>query len=226
MKTIPVIFKNLFYILFSLGLSVPASAEVDFIDSDREEVYQDLKQVVTDPVVLNDLIETRRTEMHEAEQSELFFSQKDRIIVAGDSWAMFPCLFGSMRKMLHDVGDPLRSDKRCFLTSKMGIRADQWLNSRFDRRLQRYLKNDPRIKYVYLSLGGNDMMMYWNTRSTPEQEQKLYRQIAWNLKKIMSRYAKIRPDVKVILSGYDYGRLKERNLISLYSLIFNRMMKP
>lgn len=152
--------------------------------------------------------------------------KKAKIIIAGDSWAMFPCLFGSMRKMLRDIDYPLVSDRRCFRTSRMGMRADQWLGSGSDRRLTRYLKNDSRIKYIYLSLGGNDMMKYWNTTFTPDAEEKLYQTTYNVIETIIRKYTKLRPDVKIILSGYDYGRLTEHNLISLYTTIYNRMLKP
>lgn len=108
----------------------------------------------------------------------------------------------------------------------MGMRADQWLGSGFDRRLTRYLKNDSRIKYVYLSLGGNDMMKNWNTKFTPEQEDQLYKKTYDIIEQIIQKYTKLRPDVKIILSGYDYGRLTERNLISLYTTIYLGMQKP
>lgn len=152
--------------------------------------------------------------------------KKAKIIIAGDSWAMFPCLFGSMRKMLREENFPIVSDKRCFLTSQMGIQADEWLGSDFDRRLTRYLTNDSRIKYVYLSLGGNDLMGYWNTELSAEEELKVYQKTYDTIEKIVKKYTKLRPDVKIILSGYDYGRLTDHNLLSLYTTIYNRMKKP
>jgi lysophospholipase L1-like esterase len=201
--------KNLFIAMVVLGTSFGGL---------KAHAFESL-----DPQIINEL---QSIEEPSATEFDPISGKKAKIIMAGDSWAMFPCLFGSMRKMLRDLDYPLVSDKRCFRTSRMGMRADQWLGSGPDRRLTRYLKNDSRIRYVYLSLGGNDMMKYWNTTFTPAAEEKLYKTTYDMIEKIINKYTKLRPDIKIILSGYDYGRLTEHNLISLYTTIYNRMLKP
>ncbi len=204
--------------LFQINLYKAILLLVAFFASLNAQSFENL-----DRQVLNDL---QINEELSALEFDPVSGKKEKIIIAGDSWAVFPCLFGSMRRMLHDNDYPLVSDKRCFRTSRLGIRANQWLGSGPDVRLTRFLKNDTRIKYIYLSLGGNDVMTYWNTSFKPEDEQKLFQMAYDIMEKIIAKYSKLRPDVKIIISGYDYGRLADRNLIPLYTMIYHRMHNP
>lgn len=151
---------------------------------------------------------------------------KDRIIIAGDSWAVFPCGFKSMEKVLASAHADLRNDKRCNTTSKIGMDARDWLGSSEDKNLTKILETDSRIKYIYLSLGGNDLMAEWNIEMTTDQEQALLKKVFETLQKITDKYVTINPNIKIILSGYDYPNFQENHKIPLYRKIYNNMGKP
>lgn len=151
---------------------------------------------------------------------------KDRIIIAGDSWAVFPCDFRSLTKVLSATSMQLVNDGRCKSTSRLGIEAAEWLGSPEDLALTNILKADARVKYMYLSLGGNDLMSLWNTNMTPAQEQAISDKIISIVQKIMNKYLAINPNLKIVLSGYDFTHFKENHPIPLYSRIYKRMGKP
>lgn len=165
-------------------------------------------------------------EIHDVEDKTEAASQKSKILIAGDSWAFFPCIYNSMGKMIRDRKAPLIEDNRCWRTSKTGITAEDWMASRSHKRTLRYLKNTPRIKYLYLALGGNDMMRYWNKDFTPAQEQALFDYISHTLKNIMATYTEVRPDLTIILAGYDYPNFTFKFTLPLYRKIYHRMRDP
>lgn len=153
-------------------------------------------------------------------------SAKDKILIVGDSWGSFPCLYNSIGKMIRDVDAKIVEDNRCLRTTKLGVEASEWIGSKQDERVMKFLKNTPRIKYIYLTLGGNDLMGNWNKDFTPEQELKLFQDTFATVQKIMNKYLKIRPDIKIILSGYDFPHFKPNHKIGLYKTIYERMGSP
>jgi hypothetical protein len=153
-------------------------------------------------------------------------SNKDKIIIVGDSWATFPCLYNSMGKMIGDRDANLKEDNRCLRTTKLGITAGEWVVSKQHQRVIKFLKETPRLKYLYLSLGGNDLMAVWNKNFTREQELVVYKETAATVKKIMEAYLSVRPDLKIILSGYDFPNFTPNHKIGLYRNIFERMGSP
>lgn len=152
--------------------------------------------------------------------------KKSKILIAGDSWAFFLCIYNSMGKMIRDKQVSLIQDNRCWRTSKVGLTAAEWMSSRSHKRTLKFLKNTPRIKYLYLSLGGNDMLRNWNKDFTPEQEVQLFEQTTQTLQKIMDSYLEIRPGLKIILAGYDYPNFTFRFTLPLYNTIYDRMHRP
>ncbi len=153
-------------------------------------------------------------------------SNRDKILIVGDSWGSFPCLYNSMGKMIKDVEAKITEDNRCLRTTKLGVEASEWIGSKQDQRVIKFLKNTPRLKYIYLSLGGNDLMGRWNKDFTPQQELELYTLTFNTVQKIMKNYIAIRPDIKIILSGYDFPHFKPNHKIGLYRKIFEKMGSP
>ncbi len=151
---------------------------------------------------------------------------KDRIILAGDSWAAFPCSFDSMEKVLKYVNSRLKNDWRCQQTSRLGMRADEWLGTKEDLELTDIIIHDKRIKFIYLSLGGNDVLDGWNVNMNSSEEDKLLVRISSDLKRITDKYLALRPDLKIIISGYDYPHFKLNHAIPVYRKIYNRMGRP
>lgn len=159
--------------------------------------------------------------------SETFVDNgNDKIIIAGDSWAVFPCKYKSMETMIQSTHIAIQNDIRCKKTSKFGLKASGWKGSPQDQALVDYLKNDLRIKYVYLSLGGNDLLANWNANMTQADELTLTEKVYSDLQQIISGYVALRPDVKIILSGYDFGHLTGNRILSSLNKMYEKMSRP
>lgn len=157
----------------------------------------------------------------------LFEEGKDRIIIAGDSWAAFACGYHSMERMIEIVGEShLVNDWRCLTTAKLGMRAHSFLGSPEDSTLTEILKADQRVKYIYLSLGGNDLLDIWNKNMNNDQRRELVKRVYGLLQQVIHKYVELRPDIKVIVSGYDYPNFRKNHYIPLYKNIYNHMGQP
>lgn len=190
--------------------------------------YSNLVELLDDVPLMNKISEMQNSDdpKLDLEDKAEIRSKKDKIILVGDSWATFPCLYNSMGKTINDVNAKIIEDNRCLRTSKLGIEARQWIGSKQDLRVIKFLKNTPRLKYMYLSLGGNDLMASWTKDSTPDEELKLFNDTFNTIQKIIQNYLAIRPDIKIVLSGYDFPHFKENHPIALYRNIFERMGSP
>lgn len=193
------------------------------------ETFSDLSDLEDeDSVVMSKIREIEESNDLKLDQEDKveIMSAKDKILIVGDSWGSFPCLYNSIGKMIRDVDAKITEDNRCLRTTKLGVEAREWIGSKQDQRVIKFLKNTPRIKYMYLSLGGNDLMGHWNKKFTPEQELKLFTDIFKTVQTIMNNYQKVRPDLKIILSGYDFPHFKPNHKIGLYKTIYERMGSP
>jgi hypothetical protein len=216
------------FITFQFGCS-PQTDEQKIEQLNNVDMYSEFRGLVDEDSIAMDKIQ----EMEESDNPQLdmedkveILSNKDKILIVGDSWATFPCLYNSMGKMIDDVNAKITEDNRCLRTTKLGVEAAQWIGSKQDLRVIRFLKNTPRIKYLYLSLGGNDLMGNWNKSFTPEQELKLFADTFNTVQKIMNNYLSIRPDIKIVLSGYDFPNFKPNHKIGLYKKIYEKMGSP
>ncbi len=193
------------------------------------DTYSEFGGLIDEDSIAMDKIQ----EMEESDDPKLdledkveILSNKDKILIVGDSWATFPCLYNSMGKMIDEVNAKITEDNRCLRTTKLGVEASDWIGSKQDLRVIKFLKKTSRIKYLYLSLGGNDLMGNWNKNFTPQQELKLFADTFDVVQKIINNYLEIRPDIKIVLSGYDFPDFKPNHKIGLYKKIFERMLSP
>lgn len=186
-----------------------SSYKQDYIDFVRPEVEFNSKEVFAAPAN-KDKIE----------------SWRERIIIAGDSWAKFPCDAKVMEKLIKHVKAEFRNDPRCKHTTELGIEARGWFGSKADINLRNYIQADQSIKYIYLSLGGNDLLGRWNTEVTADQEEELFHILYQDLQKITGEYVKIRPDIKIIISGYDYPNFKSDRKISVFKKMYKQLGAP
>ena len=154
----------------------------------------------------------------------LFSFSKPSVIVAGDSWAFLPCFFSSV-----DVAFEIRQMDveiaGCLSTSKAGARADNFKGSKAYNQILKLIP-DKNIRAVYLSLGGNDMFNHWSNTMTSENENQLFLKIKSDIDEIIGNIHAVRPDLNVLISGYDYGYLYDKNPIKAYREIFENMGKP
>lgn len=159
-------------------------------------------------------------------QAESLLDLKE-VAIAGDSWGLLACLFHSVdRALLKEKMFGAVTNWNCPKTTDAGMRAEHWTESSQNKRLLKDLKSNKRIKVLILSLGGNDLVKYWNKSFTRDQEQNLFNSIREHIASDISEYKKIRPDLKVVVSGYDYPRFTADNKISAYRNVYKRFGEP
>ena len=113
-------------------------------------------------------------------------AKDQELLVAGDSWAMFMCLYSSFSEVLIDHGYFAKVNG-CNGATRFGGRADEWATYPANTVMISDLKKDTAITTVYLSMGGNDFFAHWNTSLSPSQEQVVFEKYCqWN--KIHSRW--------------------------------------
>lgn len=149
------------------------------------------------------------------------------VVVAGDSWAMFVCIYKSMDKALDNAGvKNAKSNKEtCAVTTHNGVKAQQWLETELHTTTSIALA-DPNVKVLYLSLGGNDLMNFWNKSMTPAEAQAVLDGIAVDVQKVIAAYKEKRPDIKILLSGYDFPRFTADHPIDGYREAYEDMGSP
>ena len=148
------------------------------------------------------------------------------VLVVGDSWAFLSCLYKSLDQALMKAGvTDAGVNKDCALTSIVGAEVSDWLTTSQHEQTLQALK-DPSVKVVYISLGGNDVMNTWNKDMTPLQLDNLVMDLKTNLNKILEIYRTARPDVRFLVSGYDYPRFTLNHPIPEYAEAFANMGFP
>lgn len=151
----------------------------------------------------------------------------NKLLIAGDSWAAFLCGYGSFNQVWTRYRFlQAQTDEHCWRTTKMGIRAEQWLNSKQDHYTLKRIQEDQEIQVVFLSLGGNDLMNELNKDMTLQEQEALFIRIRSTISNIISKYKSIRPRLRVIVSGYDYPRFVKNHNISAYRKAYEEMGEP
>ncbi len=129
-----------------------------------------------------------------------------RILTIGDSWAHFMWLDHTFREVLDARSFPQFD---VFNTALGGTKASQWSGQLSLEGTRGYLQYHPEIDIVFVILGGNDIMYgdptsWFQNHETPEQEAAFFTWIAENVATVIRNIVDTRPDIHVVLSGYDY----------------------
>jgi lysophospholipase L1-like esterase len=149
-----------------------------------------------------------------------------KVLVVGDSWAFYMCYYKSLDQAFKNQGlQDVSTNSTCLATTKTGARAEEWLSLSAHKNTLTALK-DKSVKIIYLSLGGNDILSNWKSGYSPAQEKAVFEQIQLNLKKIVSEYKAIRPEIKIIISGYDFPRFIPQHPIKEYKELYEKMGSP
>lgn len=165
-------------------------------------------------------------------------SSSPRIAIAGDSWAQFMADDNSHNTMLKMYG---HADKVAIAESfelcigcigspgnddyaVSGSEARQWAdesNYTYLAALESALISNPTVDWVVLSIGGNDILAGksgggWYKDmdlDVPGSEAALFNQVKADTEYIMAGIWSVRPDIKIMISGYDYPNF---NVSALY----------
>ena len=148
------------------------------------------------------------------------------VLVAGDSWALFTCVHKSLDQALSKAGiKNAKTNATCPATSDAGARAESWKQSTYHQNVLRALK-DPTVKVLYFSLGGNDVINYWNKNLSDSQTEQVILRTRNYISEILTLYHNERPDIKILVSGYDFPRFTADHPILAYRRMYEDMGLP
>jgi len=138
-----------------------------------------------------------------------------KIMVLGDSWAFFSWTNNSYNENLDRFGfTDIRANSSIDISIN-GARAENYFSGP-DRKqkIAGFLAANPEIEYCHISLGGNDVLGEWNKTLTPLQLDSLLGVIVFYLKRDIDTIISLKPDLKFIISGYDYPNFVETAALS------------
>jgi len=148
------------------------------------------------------------------------------VLVAGDSWAFFVCTYKSLDVALRAAGiSDASMNSTCLATTRAGVQASNWLEKPAHRATEVALL-DPSVKVIFLSLGGNDLLGSWNRSMSFSESADLLREFRERVSRTVEIYRKQRPDVKILISGYDFPHFNDFHPLAEYREVYERMGKP
>ena len=149
------------------------------------------------------------------------------LLVAGDSWANFLCDDHGYQKTFDQLNiKNLKENGDCKSVSKNGVEAGEWMQSEEHQKLLGKLTKRNQIKFVHLSIGGNDLIARWNKYMNIEEEIQLFERNFLLVSSIVNAVVNQRNDVTVVLSGYDFPRFESGHPIVEFQQIFEHMGSP
>jgi len=133
-----------------------------------------------------------------------------KILVLGDSWAFFSWQGNSYNENCNRFG---LSDVEALSNSTLSVNGTKASNYFTDaprvQELRNVLNNNPSIEYIHLSLGGNDLLGDYHTSNTSTQNNQDRQELMEDLKAGIDTILSIRPNVKILIAGYDYPNFEE-----------------
>ena len=160
--------------------------------------------------------------------STMALAEIPRILLVGDSWTGFLLAFRSFKQVLPEYPGLDRWIEVGNRTAVMGSRGFELHDSLYLNTLTDELTRFPNIDVVVMTLGGNDFMRglpnvlpwnpgrtvswyhWWreNTDGNPATDwdaDLLFNRMKSDIAYIVDYMLAIRPDIRVVIVGYDYG---------------------
>lgn len=142
-------------------------------------------------------------------QAQCSETSEEKILLIGDSWAFFMHTDATFNNVLKTWG---HSNYRYYSNNTLavnGAETDDFLLPAKQNEIQTQLTNKPSIKIVHVSLAGNDFLGSWNTGYTPARLDSLQDTVNARLFSIVNFIKGIRPNIHVVISGYQYSNFEE-----------------
>lgn len=132
-----------------------------------------------------------------------------KVLLVGDSWAFFMSVDQTINTVFRQWG---HSDVTFYSNIDLAINGaetgDFLEQSKLDEIADR-LNEYPSIEFIHLSIGGNDALGDWNVNFSPEQTDSLVDTISNRLAYLVDLIKAIKPDIKILWSGYVYPNFGE-----------------
>lgn len=135
---------------------------------------------------------------------------QERVLLVGDSWSQFTHLYSSYHPAFTQYGYPditVLGDR----TAIGGTRASGWATPNNLLLITMELDSHPEIDLVILCVGGNDMVAGngWRKSMTQAQRDTVFDRVQANIETIIDHIYTLRPDMNILLGGYDYMNFVE-----------------
>jgi len=136
-------------------------------------------------------------------------TDKTKILLAGDSWAVFMNADGTFNNALTKWGHSDKSYYTNLTISENGSETDDFQGSVKQDEIAAQLLANPDIEVVHLSIGGNDVLGDWNINFTQAQTDSLEDAVTVRLTSIIDFIKSVRPGIRIVWSGYVYPNFGE-----------------
>lgn len=135
-------------------------------------------------------------------------SPATRVLMVGDSWTKVMLEFEVLKGVFDEKGyaDVCETGKK---TAIGGSKVSDWLEADRLELLKTELAAFPTIDLVHLSLGGNDFTNRWKASMSPEEEDKVFAEIAEGLRAVVDQILAQREEIEVLIAGYSYLNFDE-----------------
>ncbi len=129
-----------------------------------------------------------------------------RLLLVGDSWAMFLSAFRSFPRAFEERELPTPGIVPLYWP---GSEASDW-NAFFPKLVLAWtLRRHPSLEVAVVSLGGNDLLGDYNTGLTAQDQDALYDRIRTDLEAVVTFLLSQKADLQIVLCGYDYMNFVE-----------------
>jgi len=163
-----------------------------------------------------------------------FMYAQKKILIVGDSWAETIWRANAFDAVLQEYGfqaglteGGAGSKKEGTLTAIGGSRADQWAQNHLDwqGRIKSLITENPSVSTIHLIIGGNDFLNIVSKSNvmelSPAMRDRQWEVIKNNIRQLVDYCLGLKPDLKVLISDYDY--LNIQNARKIYGYDFGGM---
>lgn len=135
---------------------------------------------------------------------------RERVMLVGDSWSFFTFYYESYQLAFTKYGYPdisILGDR----TAINGTRASGWNTPTYLDLIQMELDSHPDVDLIILCLGGNDMVASngWRKSMNRAQRDSVFDRVRAHLEDIIDHINTVRPQIEMLLGGYDYMNFVE-----------------
>ncbi len=135
-----------------------------------------------------------------------------RILYVGDSWTYYPWVLQSPPALREALAQPeygLEDYEENGDLALATTAAEAWNTSDYKGLITAKLEEYPTLDIIHLSLGGNDLNSRWELGDDAETTQELLEDILSDIRGVVKHCLRIRPNVRVVIVGYDYINITE-----------------
>lgn len=136
-------------------------------------------------------------------------TSENKVLLVGDSWAFFMGVDQTINNVFDKWGHTDSKFYTNLTIAENGAETDDFLLPSKQQEIASRLMDNPSIKVVHLSIGGNDVLGEWNINFTQAQTDSLENDVYQRLVSVMDFIKSVRPDVKILWSGYVYPNFEE-----------------